>query len=89
MGLTLGTRGSGTRISGLGTTVGIVGGCHRSGSSRGCSQSLMMSIVAVTTISSFAIPSYELGVGFSEFILIACAVLGFMELYWVIVLLTH
>jgi len=89
-------RESGTRISGpIGTTVGIVGGLiiGQAAVEAGIVSPLMIIIVAVTTISSFAIPSYELGVGFRlwRFILIACAsVLGLYGIVLgIIVLLTH
>lgn len=71
-------RESGTRISGpIGTTVGIVGGLiiGQAAVEAGIVSPLMIIIVAITTISSFAIPSYELSAGFRiwRFILIACA----------------
>lgn len=71
-------RESGTRISGpIGTTVGIVGGLiiGQAAVEAGIVSPLMIIIVAITTISSFSIPSYELSAGFRiwRFILIACA----------------
>ena len=68
-------RESGTRIAGpIGTTVGIVGGLiiGQAAVEAGVVSPLMIIIVAITTISSFAIPSYELSAGFRiwRFILI-------------------
>lgn len=68
-------RESGTRIAGpIGSTVGIVGGLiiGQAAVEAGIVSPLMIIIVAVTTISSFAIPSYELSAGFRiwRFILI-------------------
>lgn len=89
-------RESGTRISGpIGTTVGIVGGLiiGQAAVEAGIVSPLMIIIVAVTTISSFAIPSYEFVVGFRlwRFILIACAsILGLYGIMLgIIVLITH
>lgn len=71
-------RESGTRIAGpIGSTVGIVGGLiiGQAAVEAGIVSPLMIIIVAVTTISSFAIPSYELSAGFRiwRFILILCS----------------
>lgn len=55
-------RESGTRISGpIGTTIGIVGGLiiGQAAVEAGIVSPLMIIIVAITTIASFAIPSYE------------------------------
>ena len=59
-------RESGTRMSGpIGTTVGIVGGLiiGQAAVEAGIVSPLMIIIVALTTISSFAIPSYEFAAG--------------------------
>ena len=75
-------RESGTRISGpIGTTVGIVGGLiiGQAAVEAGIVSPLMIIIVALTTISSFAIPSYEFAAGLRiwRFILIfLSAILG-------------
>jgi len=71
-------RESGTRIAGpIGTTVGIVGGLiiGQAAVEAGIVSPLMIIIVAITTISSFAIPNYELSAGFRmwRFILIFCS----------------
>lgn len=89
-------RESGTRISGpIGTTVGIVGGLiiGQAAVEAGIVSPLMIIIVAVTTISSFAIPSYDFGIGFRlwRFILIVCAsILGlYGMMLGIIVMITH
>lgn len=89
-------RESGTRISGpVGTTIGIVGGLiiGQAAVSAGIVSPLMIIIVAITTLSSFVIPSYELAAGFRiwRFIFIgASAVLGLYGIMLgVIVLGTH
>ena len=59
-------RESGTRISGpIGTTVGIVGGLiiGQAAVDAGIVSPLMLIIVAITTISAFALPSYEFAAG--------------------------
>lgn len=71
-------REAGTRISGpIGTTIGIVGGLviGQAAVEAGIVSPLMVIIVAVTTISSFAIPSYEFasGIRFCRFALMICA----------------
>lgn len=56
-------RESGTRFSGpIGTTIGIVGGLiiGQAAVDAGIVSSLMIIIVAITTIATFVIPSYEL-----------------------------
>ncbi|MBU5427950.1 spore germination protein [Tissierella pigra] len=89
-------RESGTRISGpIGTTIGIVGGLiiGQAAVEAGIVSSILIIIVAVTTISSFAIPSYEFASGLRvwRFLLIIFA--AFLGLYGVmlglIVLITH
>lgn len=60
-------RESGKRISGpVGTTIGIVGGLiiGQAAVEAGIVSPLMIIIVAATSISAFAIPSYELSAGF-------------------------
>jgi spore germination protein len=57
-------RQAGTRISGpIGSTIGIVGGLiiGQAAVEAGIVSNLMIIIVAITTIATFAIPSYELG----------------------------
>lgn len=89
-------RESGTRISGpIGTTIGIVGGLiiGQAAVEAGIVSPLMIIIVAVTTISTFVIPSYELGAGLrlSKFLLIFFGgVLGlFGVMLGVILILSH
>lgn len=56
-------RQSGTRISGpIGSTIGIVGGLiiGQAAVEAGIVSNLLIIVVAITTISTFAIPSYEL-----------------------------
>ena len=57
-------RQAGTRISGpIGSTIGIVGGLiiGQAAVEAGIVSNLMIIIVAITTIATFVIPSYELG----------------------------
>ena len=89
-------RESGTRISGpIGSTVGIVGGLiiGQAAVEAGVVSPLMIIIVAITTISSFAIPSYELASGFRIWRFILIIVSSILGLYGVvlgiIVLATH
>lgn len=89
-------REAGTRMAGpIGTTIGIVGGLiiGQAAVDAGIVSPLMIIIVAVTTIASFTLPSYDLAEGLRlyRFILMACAaVLG---LYGVmigfLIMLTH
>lgn len=75
-------REAGTRISGpIGTTIGIVGGLviGQAAVEAGIVSPLMVIIVAVTTVASFALPNFSLASGFRfiRFILMALsAVLG-------------
>ncbi len=75
-------RESGTRISGpIGTTIGIVGGLviGQAAVEAGIVSPLMVIIVAVTTISSFALPNYSFATGFRIvrfLVMISAAVLG-------------
>ena len=89
-------RESGTRIAGpIGTTIGIVGGLiiGQAAVDAGIVSPLMIIIVAVTTIASFTLPSYDLATGLRlyRFILMACA--GILGLYGImlgfLVMLTH
>lgn len=89
-------RESGTRISGpIGTTVGIVGGLiiGQAAVEAGIVSPLMIIIVALTTIASFAIPSYELAAGIRiwRFILIfLSAIFGLYGIMLGVILLgTH
>lgn len=89
-------REAGSRLSGpIGTTIGIVGGLiiGQAAVEAGIVSPLMVIIVAVTTISSFAIPNYGFasGLRFLRFILIgAAAVLGLYGIMLgLILLLTH
>lgn len=68
-------RESGTRISGpIGTTIGIVGGLiiGQAAVEAGIVSPLMIIIVAISSIATFAIPSYEVSTAFrlSKFMLI-------------------
>ena len=89
-------REAGTRISGpIGTTIGIVGGLiiGQAAVEAGIVSPLMIIIVAVTTIATFVIPSYEYSAGFRivkfGFFILA----GFLGLYGItlgiIILLSH
>jgi spore germination protein len=75
-------RESGTRISGpIGNTIGIVGGLiiGQAAVEAGIVSPLMIIIIAISTIATFAIPSYELSAAFRlvKFLFIAlAAVLG-------------
>lgn len=89
-------REAGTRISGpIGTTIGIVGGLiiGQAAVEAGIVSPLMIIIVALTTIATFAIPSYELASAFriSKFFFIFLS--GILGLYGimlgVIILGTH
>lgn len=89
-------RESGTRISGpIGTTIGIVGGLiiGQAAVEAGIVSSILIIIVAITTISTFAIPSYEFAAGLRvwRFIFILfSAVLGLYGIMLgIIVLGTH
>ncbi|MDR7869650.1 MAG: spore germination protein [Tissierellaceae bacterium] len=89
-------REAGTRISGpIGTTIGIVGGLiiGQAAVEAGIVSPLMIIIVAITTIATFVVPSYEFSaalrvVKFGFFILA-----GFLGLYGItlclIILLSH
>lgn len=89
-------RESGTRISGpIGTTIGIVGGLiiGQAAVEAGIVSPLMIIIVAITTISAFALPSYEFssGLRFCRFILmILASILGLYGIMLgIVVLSTH
>lgn len=75
-------RESGTRISGpVGTTIGIVGGLiiGQAAVEAGIVSAILIIIVAVTTIASFAIPSYEFAGGLRVWrfvFIISASVLG-------------
>ncbi len=75
-------REAGSRLSGpIGTTIGIVGGLviGQAAVEAGIVSPLMVIIVAVTTISSFAIPNYDVATGFRTlrfFIMALAAGLG-------------
>lgn len=80
-------RESGTRISGpVGTTIGIVGGLiiGQAAVEAGIVSPIIIIVVAISTIASFAIPSYELSAALriSRFIFIALA--GVLGLYGII-----
>ena len=87
-------RESGTRIAGpIGTTIGIVGGLiiGQAAVEAGIVSPLMIIIVAVTTISSFSLPSYEWASGFRFCRFIFMALAGILGLYGImlgIVILT-
>lgn len=89
-------RESGTRISGpIGTTIGIVGGLiiGQAAVEAGIVSSILIIIVAITTISSFAIPSYEFSAGLRvwRFVLIVfSAILGLYGIMLAVIILgTH
>lgn len=75
-------REAGTRISGpIGTTIGIVGGLiiGQAAVEAGIVSPLMIIVVALTTVASFTLPSYEFAAGlrFYRFIImILAAILG-------------
>ncbi|OLS02274.1 spore germination protein [Tissierella creatinophila] len=79
-------RESGTRLSGpIGTTIGIVGGLiiGQAAVEAGIVSPLMIIIVAISSIATFAVPSYELSTALRlfKFILIVCSgVLGLFGL---------
>lgn len=80
-------RESGTRISGpVGTTVGIVGGLiiGQAAVEAGIVSPLMIIIVALTTISSFAIPSYEFAAGIRIWRFILIFMSSFLGLYGIV-----
>lgn len=89
-------RESGTRISGpVGTTIGIVGGLiiGQAAVEAGIVSPIIIIVVAISTISSFAIPSYELSAALriSRFVFIVFA--GVLGLYGIIlgliILISH
>lgn len=89
-------RESGTRISGpIGTTIGIVGGLiiGQAAVEAGIVSPILIIIVAVTTISSFAIPSYEFASGLRVWrflLIILAAILGlYGVMLGLIILITH
>ncbi|CCQ93894.1 Spore germination protein KA [[Clostridium] ultunense Esp] len=89
-------RESGTRIAGpIGTTIGIVGGLiiGQAAVEAGIVSPLMIIIVAVTTIASFSLPSYEWASGFRFCRFIFMALAGILGLYGImlgiVVLSTH
>lgn len=89
-------REAGTRISGpIGTTIGIVGGLiiGQAAVEAGIVSPLMIIIVAVTTIATFAIPSYELAAGLRLLKFILIIISGVLGLYGiilgVILVMTH
>lgn len=89
-------REAGARLSGpIGTTIGIVGGLviGQAAVEAGIVSPLMIIIVAVTTVSSFAIPSYGLATGFRFlrfFMMFAAAGLGLYGIMLgLILLLSH
>ena len=81
-------RQAGTRISGpIGSTIGIVGGLiiGQAAVEAGIVSNLLIIVVAITTIATFAIPSYELASAFrlSKFGFIALA--GILGLYGIMI----
>lgn len=81
-------RQAGTRISGpIGSTIGIVGGLiiGQAAVEAGIVSNLLIIVVAITTISTFAIPSYELAsaLRLAKFGFIALA--GLMGLYGIMI----
>lgn len=89
-------REAGTRISGpIGTTIGIVGGLiiGQAAVEAGIVSPLMIIVVAVTTVASFTLPSYEFAAGlrfYRFFIMILSAILGlYGVMLGIIVMGTH
>lgn len=81
-------RQAGTRISGpIGSTIGIVGGLIIGSAAveAGIVSNLMVIMVAITTVATFAIPSYELAAALRlwKFVLIALA--SFLGLYGIMI----
>ncbi len=80
-------REAGTRISGpIGTTIGIVGGLiiGQAAVEAGIVSAILIIIVAITTISSFAIPSYEFAAGLRVWRFIFIFLAAIFGLYGVI-----
>jgi spore germination protein len=89
-------REAGTRISGpIGTTIGIVGGLiiGQAAVEAGIVSPLMIIIVAITTIASFTIPSYEFAAAlrfYRFFIMVLASILGLYGIMLgIILMLTH
>ena len=89
-------REAGTRISGpIGTTVGIVGGLiiGQAAVEAGIVSPLMIIIVAITTIASFTLPSYEFAAAlrfYRFFIMVLASILGLYGIMLgIILMLTH
>lgn len=80
-------RQAGTRISGpIGSTIGIVGGLiiGQAAVEAGIVSSLMIIVVAVTTVATFAIPSYELSAALRILRFVFMILAGFFGLYGII-----
>ncbi len=89
-------REAGTRISGpIGTTIGIVGGLiiGQAAVEAGIVSPLMIIIVAITTIASFTLPSYEFAAAlrfYRFFIMVLASILGLYGIMLgIILMLTH
>jgi len=89
-------REAGTRISGpIGTTIGIVGGLiiGQAAVEAGIVSPLMIIIVAVTTVASFTIPSYEFAAAlrfYRFFVMVLASILGLYGIMLgIILMLTH
>jgi len=89
-------REAGTRISGpIGTTIGIVGGLiiGQAAVEAGIVSPLMIIVVAVTAIATFALPSYEVSAALRTYrfiLMIFAAVLGiYGVMLGVIIMATH
>ena len=89
-------REAGTRISGpMGTTIGIVGGLiiGQAAVEAGIVSPLMIIIVAITTIASFTLPSYEFAAAlrfYRFFIMVLASILGLYGIMLgIILMLTH
>lgn len=89
-------REAGTRISGpIGTTIGIVGGLiiGQAAVEAGIVSPLMIIIVAVTTIASFTLPSYEFAAAlrfYRFFVMVLASILGLYGIMLgIILMLTH
>jgi len=81
-------RQAGTRISGpIGSTIGIVGGLiiGQAAVEAGIVSNLMIIIVAITTVATFAIPSYELAAAFRLWKYIIIVLSSFLGMYGIMI----
>ena len=89
-------REAGTRISGpIGTTIGIVGGLiiGQAAVEAGIVSPLMIIVIAISTIATFVIPSYDFSAGFRLVKFVFYVLSGFLGLYGItiglIMLISH